>query len=154
MLLLRSYSWWIRLWDAKLVRYSPDLLLWFGAQPQKSTVLDLHDLVWSLRVLQPEQNFLNHLVIALWLTAPFMQQMFLVAPEALWPSLNLHHICVWLSNLTDGLKQCIMCQLTKYHNTTKHSGYVSWLEPLRLHDIYATNQHVLPKYCKTFNSPL
>ena len=38
--------------------------------------------------LQPKQNFLNHLITIVWATISslFAQQMFLVAPEVLWPS--------------------------------------------------------------------
>ena len=45
----------------------------------ESTVLGILDLTESLRFLQPERNFFNHLIIILWPTglSPTTQQMFL-----------------------------------------------------------------------------
>ena len=45
----------------------PDLPLLLG-ESLEITVLGLLDLSWSLRFLQTEQNFLNHLVTVLWST--------------------------------------------------------------------------------------
>ena len=36
----------------------------------KSRVLDLPHIAWLLKFLQPEGNFLNHLIIVLWSTVP------------------------------------------------------------------------------------
>ena len=64
----------------------------------ESTLLGLLDLTWSTRILQPEQNILNHLVTVTWSTAPspFAQQMFWVASAVLWPTLNINYQ-IWRS---------------------------------------------------------
>ena len=58
--------------------YSPDLA-------SESAVLDLPDLTWSSRFLQPKRNILNHMVTILWSNtpSPLTQQMFLVVSTAL-----------------------------------------------------------------------
>ena len=59
-------------------------------EPKESTVLGPPDFACLSRFLQPDQNFLIYQFTVLWPTvpSPFMQQMFLVASTALWPSLN------------------------------------------------------------------
>ena len=56
----------------------------------KSTILGLPDLASSSRVLQPEQNFFNHLFTVLWSTtlSSSVKQMFLVASLTLRPYSN------------------------------------------------------------------
>ena len=53
--------------------------------------LGLPNLIWSLRFLQLQQNYLNHLVTLLWLTvySSFAPQMFLVAYTVSGPSSNV-----------------------------------------------------------------
>ena len=79
--------------SAELVWYTlkrnlPDLFMACHTTSE-STVLGLPDFTWLSSFLQPERNF-YHLVTELWSTAslPFLQQMFLFASMALWPSLN------------------------------------------------------------------
>ena len=114
--------------------------------------LDLYDLFWLLRLLQPEQNFLNHLVTLQWLTAssPFAQQMFLVASLVLWPSLNLLSISsqtrllythLYIFKITHTVKKC----------TSQHTNYHIQQVLLPSCDICASNKRI-PKYCKTFDS--
>ena len=57
----------------------------------KSMLLGLLDFAWLSRVLQPKQNFFNHLVTVRWSIAPlpFTQQIFWVVSVVLWLSLNL-----------------------------------------------------------------
>ena len=52
----------------------------------ESIVLGLLNLGWSLRFLQPKQNFLNHLITVLTSTVSllFTQQMFLLTSTVLW----------------------------------------------------------------------
>ena len=75
------------LWDAELTIYS----LTRFASMTWSTALEF------TRFLKSEQNFLIHLVTALWSTAPltFAQQMFLIAFMT-WHSLNLKSISSWI----------------------------------------------------------
>ena len=47
-----------------------------GNTASESMLLGKLDLVWSSAFLQPEWNFLNHLLTVLWSTAHFAQQMF------------------------------------------------------------------------------
>ena len=102
----------------------------------------LPDFTWLLRFLGPEWNFLNHLLIVLWLTVPssFAQQMFLVAFRCIMALQLSHHT----------VKQCkTLC--TNYHNTTNLSRYLPQFELLWPCDICAANYHI-PKYWKTFDS--
>ena len=55
--------------------------------------------------------------------------------------------------ITLRVKQCITYQRTHYHDTTTHTGYRAKLELSRSRDIRAANKHI-PKYCKSFVSPL
>ena len=68
MLLLRS-RWWtildcemLSLFDMLWMLLAGNTSMAWGTALE-STVLGLPDLNWSLKFLQPEQNFLNHLVI-------------------------------------------------------------------------------------------
>ena len=77
------------------------LPLWLGTQPQ-NPVLCQPNLAWWCRLLQLEQNFLNHLIIVLWSIAPltFAQQIFLVV-SVLFELLDyIAHSSVWFSNHT------------------------------------------------------
>ena len=58
--------------------------LGFLPMASESTIFSLADLAWSLRLLQLERIFFQHLVTVLWLSAPslFTQQMFSVASTA------------------------------------------------------------------------
>ena len=122
--------------------YSPNLPLWLWTWPQ-NPVLNLLDLSWSSRFLQPEQNCFNHLVTILWSTVPSsLAQMFLVASAALWPYSisssisSLLHIHLWDFQITHGVKQCTTCQSSKYVDATNHSGYLSMASNYFSHRIY------------------
>ena len=74
--------YWILRYQACLIYckcYSPNMAL-------KFLVLGLPDYTLLLRFLQPEKNFLNHLLCER--CKPFTQQMFLVASALLYPSSN------------------------------------------------------------------
>ena len=57
----------------------------------ESTPLELPDLAWSSKFLEPERNFTNYLVIVLWSIAPllFARQMLLAVSVVLCSSSNL-----------------------------------------------------------------
>ena len=120
MLLLRTWRWQITL-DCKMSSLldTPWVLLnGFASmawnKTSESTIFGLPD-CW--RFCNPVQNFLNHLVAALWSTAssPFTQQMFLVASMALWSNSNSESICSWI-------RLCCMfiCVTFKYTSNTQH----------------------------------
>ena len=96
----------------------------------KSMVLGLPCLI--NKVLVTHQKFLNHLDIVPWLTAPFAQEMFLVAFFGIMAQFKLvkhkfliYIACssVWLSNHTQ-TEVMYMCQCSNYHDTTNHSRYL------------------------------
>ena len=78
------------------VRCQAHLLLFRFASMVWNTILEFMvlsraEFAQSLRFLQPEWNFLNHLVPVLWSNtpSPLAQQIFLVVSMVLWPSSNL-----------------------------------------------------------------
>ena len=96
--------------------------------------LSLPELAWSSRFLQPNWNFLNHLLTVWWSTgpSPLAQQIFLVVSTMLKCSSNSSSICSLIRHCftfncvaikSPGVKQCTTCQCTNYHSTTKHSRY-------------------------------
>ena len=98
----------------------------------ESTVLGLPDLTWSLRFLQPEESFLNHLVTVQWSTmsSSFTQQMsdrimvqFELVKQKFQKNITL---CTYLCSfqIMHRIKQCSMCQCTNYHNSINFSGYM------------------------------
>ena len=62
------------LWDTKVIWYSlcATHLICLNALEYglRVLVLGVNDFSWLLRLLQTEQNFLNHLITELWLTEP------------------------------------------------------------------------------------
>ena len=68
------------------------------------------------------------------------------------PNCTTRYVRLCGFQITHRMKQCTTWQLTNYHDTTNHSGYLTQLYLLWYSDICATNYHVL-KYCKTFDSP-
>ena len=124
------------LWDVKLTWYSLSTTHWICLYGWEHG-LGIHAfrLTWSLMFLQPEKNFLNHVVTALWLAAPspFVKQNdFIVA------STTLLHVHQCNFQITSGLKECTY-QHTNYHNTTNHNRYFPWLQLLWSHDICTAN---------------
>ena len=84
MFLSRSWRWQLTL-DCEIPSSSDTLkvlvigftsMAWCTAS--ESLDLDIPNVAWSSKFLQPEQNFLNNLVTVLWLTAP------LPSAERLW----------------------------------------------------------------------
>ena len=61
MLISPRLSWW---WTGLILIkcYLPDFPLYIWSMALRSTLLGLSDVTWSSWFLQPEQNFLNHLV--------------------------------------------------------------------------------------------
>ena len=83
-----------RLCKAEFIWYSPcnTWIYFYGLEyALESTVLCLPGLVWSLKLLQLKENFLNYLFTVSWstLSSPFAQQIFLVAFIVLWPCSNM-----------------------------------------------------------------
>ena len=84
----------IGLKEAKLAWYSSSnicqfYLLWFGVWPLR--IFSFRPIIaWLLKLLLPQQHFLNHLVTVLWSTepSPFIQQIFLIAFVVSSPSLS------------------------------------------------------------------
>ena len=89
----------------------------------ESIVLGLSDFSWSLRLLQPKQNFLNSLYYD-----------------------QLLHVPLSSFQITHGMMQCTACQHSNYHNTTNQSLNCFG------HIIYAPKNLLVPKYGKTFDS--
>ena len=76
----------------------------------KFMVLDLPNFTWPSKSLQPEQNFMNNLITALWSTAPSsFTQMFLVVSMFLCAAFKSH------------TKWNNAQQFTNNHNTINHS---------------------------------
>ena len=85
----------------RLTRFAS--MTWSSAA--ESMVLVLSDFVWSLRVLQSERNFLNHLVYCTVIKFPFT-----------YDSVRIQ--------ITHGMKLCPTCQRAFYNDTTKYSEYL------------------------------
>ena len=113
--------WTVRYWACLILSecYLMDLTLWLRAE---FMVLGLPDLIWSLRLLQLEWNFLKHLVCVLWLamSSSFAQQMFLVDSATLYPSLNL-------SSKSSQIRLCCLfiCEAFKSHTEWSNAQHVS-----------------------------
>ena len=157
---LRIFCWgrecykphWTVTCQARLILsecYSPDL----PASASESTILALPDFSWSIKFLQPGQNFLNLLVTILWSTAPspFVRQIFCMfsrcygpveTRKAQVPKLDyIAHSSMQFSDHTQSegkwskVKLCATCQRTNYLDTTNQNGYQPRLELLRSGDI-------------------
>ena len=127
----------------------------------ESTVLGQPELVWSMRFLQTKHNFLNHLVIMINFAFTFCSTDIYCCCHNVIDQFEL--ISSWIKlcfpfistgfQISHIVKQYTTCQCTNYHNTTNYFWYVSQLELLHSHRTDTTDQHV-PKYCKTFDSPM
>ena len=113
------------LWDVKLAWYSPSV--WNTTF--EFTVLGLPDLAWLLIFLQPEWNFLNHLVTDQLHLHLLYNKCFWFLPQYYGSVKLIKHkflnwlLCefIWVAFKSHGLKKC-MCQCTNYFNTTNNSG--------------------------------
>ena len=147
----------------KLACYSSNAIcrIWSVAlsTASESTVFGLPDLIWSARLCQSEQNFLNYLVTVLRSTTLllFAQQMFFGCFHgvvALFELVNNKftetklQVYLWHFKIPYGTIKFSACKRTNYHNTTDRSCYLS-----RSRDIYATFLQI-PEYCKIFYSLL
>ena len=94
----------------------------------KFMVLALTNLVWTLRFLISENNFLNCFVTVQWWTNIFgcfhgtMALFEFIKHKFL--NLTLLYIYVCSFQITQGVKQSTSCQHTNYYDITKHSGYL------------------------------
>ena len=112
-----------RLWDALFTWYSKSAtcqICLYGLEHNLGSYgFGLSDLVWSLMFLQPEQSFLNYLVIVLWSfgSSPFVVLWLSLNSEGISSQIRLLYICVAFK-----LHQC-----TNYHDNTNQSRYLSQL---------------------------
>ena len=123
----------------------------------ESMHLGLTDLIWSLRCLQPKQNFFDLLVTILWSTVPstFAQQIFLVVSGALCLNLNLQSISSWI------ILHCVfICMTFKLHiewsNATHQQPWYHQLQQVPSMTSNALVTWYMPSklgHTKTFDSP-
>ena len=164
----------IGMWGSELAWYSASAIHQIYPMASttaflESTVLSLLDLAWSPRLLQPKQNFPNHLVTvkwstltALWLsfnsqTLVYCDQLhlnlsykFLVASVAQFelvmhkfPNKTTLHIHLCGFPITHNMKQCTTCQHTDYHDTTNNRENFPQLQLLQSHDTCHNLAHTL-----------
>ena len=133
MLLLKPRMWQITVGYAS----SPDihrvLPAVFASMAQstasESTAIGLPELAWSSRILQPERNFFNHLLIAPPLLAQHFFGGFRGAMAQFEPIKHkfLNHSTLHVNQhsfqITHRRKQCRTCQCTNYNDTINHRGY-------------------------------
>ena len=122
---LGSWRWQTAL-DCEMLS-SPECYLlgfprWLRAWPL-FTLLNLLDLAWSSKFLQPEQNFFNQPVTILLLTVPssFAQQMFLVA-SATYGQIRTRKawVPIWVSIARSSMRLLNHSRCEAMHNVSAH----------------------------------